>query len=125
MTAESDMEVRSFGSRLALCTATVDALPTEPIDVDERDAEVIRVVEGVLRDGLAYDERYLKDLSADFCPSSKPANVEPQRRKRGNISQGANTVFRGPPIRKVKATILQPSISEPFLPHCRLIQSSA
>jgi hypothetical protein len=68
MTIESGVAGKPFGRKLTFCTSIVGALPAEPIDLDQRDLEVIKVAEGVLRDGLAHDEMYLKGLSAGLLP---------------------------------------------------------
>jgi len=95
MKIESDMAGRPFGARLAFCAVIVNALPSEPIDVDERDAEVIRVAEGVLRDGLAHDEMYLKGLSAGLLPVIQLSERRAAETEKREYKPGDNYGFSG------------------------------
>jgi len=95
MATESDMGDRPFGSRLAFCAYLVSALPAEPIDVDERDAEVIKLAEGVLRDGLVHDESYLRGLSAGLLPVIQLSERRAAETERREYKPGDNYGFSG------------------------------
>lgn len=95
MTTESQMRDRSFGARLAFCSHLVDSLPSGPIEIDERDDEIIRLALSALRSGLSHGEVYLRGLSSGLLPIIQVTERRAKATEEREYKPGDNYGFSG------------------------------
>jgi len=96
VTAEVEMQGRSFGARLTFCNHLVTSLPSPPIDVDTRDDEIIGLALNALSNGLDHEEMYLKGLSSGLLPIIQVAERRAKETEEREYKPGNNYGFSGP-----------------------------
>ena len=92
---ETQMAEQSFRARLTFCSHLVASLPSPPIDVDARDGEVIGLALNALRNGLSYEEMYLKGLSSGLLPIIQGAERRAEETEKREYKPGNHYGFSG------------------------------